>query len=320
MERDKAAFNVNLRLHHHELMLSVVIPTYNAAAYLPLLLQRLGEQTLLHKVIIIDSESTDGTVEISQKENVLFVPIPKASFNHGTSRNLGMQIAQTEIVVFMTQDALPVSPYALEQLVAMLQSREDIAMAYGRQLPYPTTGIFGRIARLTNYPNSSIIKTKALIPEMGIKTCSCSNSFAAYRKADLESVGGFPADTILGEDVSVAARFILQGKAVAYCAEAEVYHSHDYTIAEEFKRYFDIGVFHHEQRSVLSEFSKAESEGFKYVIQEWQYLQKNGHIGLIPSQLVRTAAKYLGYKMGRFEDQLPKTVKRWLSMHPGFWT
>ncbi|PHK32855.1 family 2 glycosyl transferase [Nostoc linckia z16] len=301
-------------------MLSVIIPTYNAASYLPLLLTKLREQTIAHELIIIDSESTDGTRELLKGDNIRLVPIPKASFNHGATRNLGLQLATFDTVVFMTQDALPASPATLEKLVAMIHSRDDIAMGYGRQLPYPDTGIFGRFARIMNYPEQSVVKTKALIPSMGIKTCSCSNSFAAYRKADLESVGGFPSDTILGEDVSVAARFILQGKGVAYCADAEVFHSHDYTVTEEFKRYFDIGVFHHEQRAVLSEFSKAESEGFKYVLEEWQYLRRNGLLTLIPAQIVRTVAKYIGYKIGRAEERFPAALKRRISMHPGFWS
>jgi rhamnosyltransferase len=320
MERGKASIGVTLPYNFHSRMVSVVIPTYNAAPFLPLLLQKLSEQTILHELIIIDSESTDGTQKLARKDGVVFITIPKASFNHGTSRNLGVQLAKNEIVVFLTQDALPATCDALENLVTILTSHKDIAMAYGRQLPYSKTGIFGRFARLINYPETSLIKTKELIPEMGIKTCSCSNSFAAYRKSELALVGGFPSDTILGEDVSVAARFILQGKGVAYCAEAQVYHSHDYTLSEEFKRYFDIGVFHEEQQEVLAEFSKAESEGFKYVIQEWKYLRQNGQTALIPSQLVRTAAKYIGYKMGRFENRIPKAIKRQLSMHPGFWS
>ncbi|MFD2571264.1 glycosyltransferase family 2 protein [Spirosoma soli] len=300
-------------------MVSVVIPTYNAAPFLPLLLEKLREQTLLHELIVIDSESTDNTRELVKGGNAALIQIKKAEFNHGATRNLGLSIAQSDIVVFMTQDALPASSNTLKQLVTMLQSRDDIAMAYGRQLPYAQTGLFGRLARLANYPDVSVIKTKALIPQMGIKTCSCSNSFAAYYKNDLRSVGGFPSDTVLGEDVSVAARFILKGKAVAYAADAEVYHSHDYTLSEEFKRYFDIGAFHESQQSVLREFSKAESEGLKYVMQEWQYLSKNGHVGLIPVQVVRTIAKYAGYRLGSWHRYLPNQLKRTLSMHSSFW-
>ncbi|WP_020601980.1 glycosyltransferase family 2 protein [Spirosoma spitsbergense] len=300
-------------------MVSVVIPTYNAAPVLPALLDSLHQQTIQHELIIIDSESKDDTQAIASQWDVRLVQIEKASFNHGASRNLGSRLAKHDIIIFMTQDALPASSDTLERLVKMLNSQGNIAMAYGRQIPYVETGILGRFARLTNYPDCSMIKTKALIPKMGIKTCSCSNSFAAYHKTDLESVGGFPSDTILGEDVSVAARFILQGKAVAYCAESKVFHSHDYTVVEEFKRYFDIGVFHHEQRAILGEFSRAESEGFKYIIQEWKYLIRNGYKTLIPAQLVRTLAKYVGYKIGRNEERLPVSLKCRISMHPNFW-
>lgn len=300
-------------------MVSVIIPTHNAAAYLPLLLKRLREQTLSHELILIDSESDQATQRIFDQQKINVVRIKKEDFNHGTTRNLGLQIAAYDTVIYMTQDALPACSTTLQSLVDMLYSQDNIAMAYGRQLPYPETGVFGRFARLINYPAESLLKTKALIPRMGIKTCSCSNSFAVYRKSELLAVGGFPTDTILGEDVSVAARFILQDKAIAYCAEAAVYHSHDYTLGEEFKRYFDIGVFHQEQRSVLSAFTQVETEGFKFVVEEWKYLIQDGHWTLLPAQLVRTAAKYIGYRLGSWEQYLPTSVKRSISMHPSFW-
>lgn len=300
-------------------MVSVIIPTYNAAPFLPALFARLKEQTISHELIIIDSASTDNTQDIVSHENALLININKGDFNHGTTRNIGVKAANFNILIFMTQDALPTSTDTLQNLVDMLTSRSDIAMAYGRQVPYAETGVFGSMARLTNYPSISLIKTKHLIPQMGIKTCSCSNSFAAYYKSDLEKVGGFPSDTILGEDVSVAARFILQDKAVAYSAEASVFHSHDYTIIEEFKRYFDIGAFHESQQSVLQYFSKAESEGVKYVYKEWEYLKNSGNIELIPFQILRTISKYIGYRLGRRHESLPTVMKRKISMHETFW-
>ncbi|AUD05065.1 glycosyltransferase family 2 protein [Spirosoma pollinicola] len=300
-------------------MISVVIPTYNAISYLPKLLQKLGQQTLAHELIIIDSGSTDGTKELLNGTKATLVNIDQASFNHGSTRNLGLNIAQRDIVLFMTQDALPVTSNTFELLVNMLCSSDNIAMAYGRQLPYAETKIFGRFARMTNYPGTSLIKDKSLISKLGIKTCSCSNSFAAYKKDALKSVGEFPDDTILGEDVSVAARMILRGLSIAYCAEAEVFHSHDYSITEEFKRYFDIGVFHNEQKEVLKEFSQAESEGIKYVRQEIQFLRENGHSTLIMEQVIRTLAKYIGYRLGRLEAYIPVNLKSRISMHKSFW-
>ncbi|MEZ0609316.1 glycosyltransferase family 2 protein [Fibrella sp. WM1] len=300
-------------------MVSVIIPTYNASAHLPALLNRLSQQTMAYELIVIDSTSTDETPAILRDHGIDFTSIPTASFNHGATRNLGVQLANHENLVFLTQDALPADATALERLVETMASQDHIAMAYGRQLPYPSADLLSQFARQTNYPATSVMKSLKDIPQMGIKTCHCSNSFAAYKKSALLSVGGFPTDTILGEDVSVAARLILEGKTLAYCAEATVFHSHNYTITEEFKRYFDIGVFHRQQQTVLKPFTQAEAEGVKYVLAEWTYLSQQKRTSLIPVQLMRTVAKYIGYRAGQWHQGLPVSVKRAMSMHRSFW-
>jgi rhamnosyltransferase len=300
-------------------MISVIIPTYNAGMYLPQLLTRLAEQTLAHELIIIDSDSKDNTQAVLKERNISFHKISSASFNHGGTRNLAISLAKHETIIMLTQDAIPANSEALETLVNSLNSRDDIAMAYGRQLPYPEAGVLSQFARQTNYPAISRIKAWKDIPELGIRTCHCSNSFAAYRKSALLAVGGFPNDTVLGEDVVVAARLITNGRSLAYCADAKVFHSHDYSLQEEFKRYFDIGAFHQQQQALLAPFTRAESEGLRYVLQEWKYLSKNQHLGLIPAQIIRTGAKFIGYRLGKWQNHLPVSIKRKLSMHAAFW-
>ena len=300
-------------------MVSIIIPTYNAAAYLPGLVKALNEQTLAHELIVLDSESIDATQSLLAEAGINYVSVPKTEFNHGATRNLGVSLATHDTIIFLTQDAVPVSNNTIETLVDALYKYDYVAMAYGRQLPYPNTGIFGRFARHINYPAQSIVKDKTLIPVLGIKTCSCSNSFAAYRKERLTNIGGFPTDTILGEDVTVAAKFIAQGYSLAYCAESQVFHSHDYSVREEFQRYFDIGVFHRQQTSVLQEFTRAESEGLKYVMEESKYLIETGNRWLLPAQYIRTAAKYAGYRAGKLYNYFPRRVNKLLSMHRSFW-
>ena len=300
-------------------MVSVVIPTYNAGNYLPKLLDALAGQTLAHELIIVDSTSNDNTQAILRERNIPFHEVSPASFNHGGTRNLAMSFTNHPVVIMMTQDALPAHPDTLKNLVTMLLSDERIGMAYGRQLPYPEAGVLSQFARITNYPAQSRLKSRKDIPSLGIRTCHCSNSFAAYKKADFQAVGGFPTDTILGEDVVLAAKLITSGKKLGYCAEAPVYHSHDYTLTEEFKRYFDIGAFHQQQESLLQPFTGAESEGLKYVIQEWKYLAGNKHFALIPAQIMRTTAKLVGYKLGKWQQYIPFSLKRKISMHSSFW-
>ncbi|MBD2705116.1 glycosyltransferase family 2 protein [Spirosoma sp. BT702] len=300
-------------------MVSVIIPTYNAASYLPSLLKSLEEQTLPHELIILDSESSDETKAILAHNNISVHTIPKGTFNHGATRNIGTSLAKHNVLVFLTQDALPANKYTLENIVKMLLSRDDMPMVYGRQLPYPDASTLSQFARLSNYPPESLLKTKALIPKLGIKTCNCSNSFAAYRKDKLIEHGGFPSDAILGEEVTLAAKLILEGQILGYCGDAEVYHSHNYTIGEEFKRYFDIGVFHYEKRSLISHYTRAESEGFAYIIDEVNYLIRNAKAYLIPEQFIRTVAKYVAYKAGQWHTKLPISLKRRWSMHSFYW-
>ncbi len=300
-------------------MVSVVIPTYNAENYLPALILMLRKQTVSHELVILDSESTDSTRLILQQEGIDFVSVKKREFNHGATRNKGLQFCNYETVIFMTQDALPEASDTLEKLINSLYSETKVAVAYGRQIPYVSTDTFGRFARYNNYPSESLVKDKNLIPTMGIKTCSCSNSFAAYKKSLLLEIGGFPEDVILGEDVSVAAQYILQNYSVYYCAEAVVYHSHNYSLAEEFCRYFDIGVFHKQQQSILNSFTGAESEGLRYVLAESKFLLNTDAIRLIPEQYARTFVKYIGYRMGLFYINMPKKLLRRFSMHPLFW-
>ena len=105
---------------------------------------------------------------------------------------------------------------------------------------------------------------------------------------------------------------------MAYVAEAQVYHSHNYTVKEEFKRYFDIGVFHSDNDWIFEKFGRAESEGVKYLKSELSYLLKNNAL-LLPKSGISLLAKWLGYKAGLLHDLFPNQLNRLLSMHSNFW-
>ncbi|HQS03619.1 MAG TPA: glycosyltransferase, partial [Halothiobacillus sp.] len=226
-------------------------------------------------------------------------------------------LPDADIIVFMTQDAILANAFALENLVRAFDD-PDVGVAYGRQLPHSDAKPLGSHARLFNYPSKSYVATLADRERMGIKAAFSSNSFAAYRRSALMAVGGFPRNIILGEDTFVAAKMLLAGLKVAYQADALVYHSHDYSLRQEFRRYFDIGVFHAREAWLLDAFGKPEGEGGRFVRSELFYLFKQAP-WLIPSALLRTGLKYLGYRLGRAERGLPLGLKRLFSMHRGFW-
>lgn len=299
-------------------MTSVIIPTYNAAKELEKLLVSLRQQTLPCEIIVIDSSSTDGTPKIAEQYGATVKIIDKSAFDHGGTRTLAGKMAGGDILVYLTQDALPRDATSLEKLVKPLADR-TVGAVYGRQLPRPGASLFSAHLRLFNYPETSSIKWLTDKNTLGIKTPFLSNSFAAYRRTELEKTGWFRERLIMGEDTDAGARLLLAGQAIAYAADAAVYHSHDYTPVEEFRRYFDIGVFHRAEDWLLSEFGSAGGEGMAYLKSALKYLAERGKYHLLPELVVRTGLKLAGYSLGRRFRYIPGRLRKRLSMHPDWW-
>src|SRR3546814_669910 len=122
----------------------------------------------------------------------------------------------------------------------------------------------------------------------------------------------------MGEDVIVAGRLLLAGWKMVYVADARVYHSHDYTIREEFERYFDIGVFHADNRWIFDGFGHAGGEGFRYGISEIRYVGRRNPFRL-PPVACSLMAKWLGYKLVLSYRSLPSRLRKAFSMYKGYW-
>ena len=298
----------------------LVVPTLNAGEKWPAWIAAVAEQNYpLQRKLVIDSSSTDGTVELAQDQGFEVLTIFRAEFNHGATRQMAAEyLSDCELVVFLTQDAILAQQDAIEKLVSVFKNT-DVSLSYGRQLPHLDAQLIGAHARLFNYGAQSRLKERADIPNLGIKTTFCSDSFACYRREDLLAIGGFKSDLIFGEDAHIAARLVLKNKKIAYVAEALVYHSHDYTFAQDFKRYFDIGVFHAREAEIFSQFGNVSGEGLRFVKSELRYVCQKRQFLLIFSVIIRTFAKYVAYKIGRYERLLPLSLKRFLSMNRGYW-
>ena len=301
-------------------MISVIIPTYNAEKYLPKLLEILHHQTIKYEeIIIIDSSSKDNTIEIAKSFGAKVITIPKQEFDHGGTRTIAGKIAKGDILVYLTQDALPCDKYAIENLVNPFYKDEKIGVSFGRQLPYPDATLLAKHLRNFNYPDKSYVRSINEKEKYGLRTCFCSNSFAAYRKSALEEIGWFKNGLIVSEDSYAVAKMLLKGYKVAYVSEAMVYHSHNYTIFQELKRYFDIGVFHRRERWLIDTFGKATGEGKRYILSELKFLLSNHYYHLLPEFFVRNMFKFIGYKLGYNYYKLPKSIIKKLSMHSKWW-
>jgi rhamnosyltransferase len=300
------------------LSFAVVVPTLNAADDWPRFAQPLLASIPANRVLVLDSSSTDGTADLARAMGLRVHTIPRAEFNHGGTRQLAAELLpDVEILVFLTQDAVLADSNAIREL---LEPFEDptVAAAFGRQLPRAGATPIEAHARHFNYPPQSNIRVLESRETMGLKTVFISNSFAAYRRAALMAVGGFPRHVIFGEDTVTAAKLLFSGGKIAYVANAQVYHSHSYTWMQEFRRYFDIGVLHAKESWLLEEFGDAGGEGGRFVRSEFRYLWPSFK-SLVPSALVRTVLKLAAYRFGRMERKLSIGFKRRLSMNSAFW-
>lgn len=312
------------RLHPNkldQLKVVVLIPTCNPGARWEMFLSALSAQSLRPmRCVVIDSESSDRTVQLAMQYEIAVHHITRQEFNHGATRQLGVDqfAGDADLVVFLTQDAILANPEALYELIAGFEE-SNVAAVYGRQLPNADATPVASHARLFNYPDAAHTYSSDDIAERGIKTCFLSNSFAAYRVKALQEVGGFPSSVILGEDMHLAARLILAGHSIRYVPLALVYHSHNYSLLAEFRRYFDIGVFHSQQAGLLKNFGGAGREGLKFLLSETSYLLRNAPWQL-PEAFCRTWLKAIGYRLGLGYAQLTPGICRFLSMHKGYWT
>lgn len=291
---------------------ALIVPTRNPGPSFRSWLEALEAQTLKTQRILLDTASRDGTPQLARRYGFEVYQVHR--FDHGLTRQWALDLTQAPFLVYMTQDALLAEPRSLERLVAALEDPR-VGGAYGRQLPRPTASILEAAPRRFNYPPQSMRRSRRDIPRLGMRAAFFSNAFAAYRREALLEVGGFPP-AILGEDMAVAARMLLAGWELAYVAEAQVVHSHPYTLLQEFSRSFDIGVFHSQHPWLLQELGPPEGEGLRYLRFEL------ASIGWHPAALVsltRAALRYAGYRLGRLEPHLPRELKRRLSAHPTYW-
>jgi rhamnosyltransferase len=297
----------------------LIVPTLNAGSQWESWLKAFEHQTRIPDcLLVIDSSSSDDTAAMARAQGFNVQVIPKSEFNHGGTRQFGVSIlSAVDIIVFLTQDALLANPDAIERLLAAFAD-ERVGAAYGRQLPHRNAGPIATHARLFNYPAESQLRSLEDRTRFGIKTVFISNSFSAYRRNTLMQVGGFPVDTIMNEDTYVAGKMLVAGWKIAYCGDAQVFHSHDYSFLDEFKRYFDIGVFHTHTSWLQRTFGGASGEGLRFVISEMRYLMKHAP-WLIHSAALRTGLKWLGFKLGALHLGLPQPIRRCFSLHKTYW-
>jgi glycosyltransferase involved in cell wall biosynthesis len=229
---------------------SVCIPTYNAGQLLRDVVERVRLQRTPwpFEVIIIDSDSTDGSVDglsFPGGPELRIKTIAKMEFQHGRTRNLCATLSRGEFVAFLTQDAMPADEFWLYNLITVLARFPRAAGAFGRHLPWPNSDPFTRrditdhFNKLLQYP---LVLSRETNPERwnGGDTAwrqvlhYYSDNNSCLRKS-VWVKHPYP-EVDYGEDQLWADRIITAGYEKVYVPSAAVYHSHDYTTSEVAER------------------------------------------------------------------------------------
>ncbi len=307
-----------------QVKIDVVIPTYRPGQKFIELMEKLNHQTIpLHKIIIVNTEEKYWNQLFYGKSfeedhvNAEVFHIAKREFNHGRSRNEAIRRSNAQIVIFMTQDAVPEDEHLVEELIKPMVDPE-VAVTYARQLPTTDCQLIERFTREFNYPAGDRVQELASLSKLGIKTYFCSNVCAAYKRHMFDELGGFVNFTIFNEDMIFAAHAIQNGKKIYYASKARVIHSHNYTGKQQFKRNFDLGVSQADHPEIFADVP-SKSEGIRLVRETYSYLWKVKKPFLIITLLWKSACKFFGYRLGyQYKRLSHKRILRYTANRP-YW-
>ena len=264
------------------------------------------------EVILLDSGSTDGTLEIARRFPVHIEQIPPHTFHHARTRNYAASLAHGEYLVYLAADACPATNTWLESLLAPLED-SDVAAAYGRHLPKGEATAERQATLAAVYGEKRIIKDKTRKRDLGYRCYHLSTVNAVLRRSAW-SATKFPEDVKVFEDIAIGKRLIDGGWKIVYEPRAAVYHSHNHSSDALFKRYFDLGVTWRRLGMWDSAVRASVLRDALRLVSGKNHRHPNGsQTSGRYSSLGLTAAKYVGISLGLNERLLPLRIKKKLS-------
>jgi len=303
-------------------VISVVIPVKNGGDGLVRCLDGIRSQETADQIeiVVVDSGSTDGSLDVARARGALVHEIPARAFSHGASRNLGAGRACGELLVFLSQDAVPVDRRWLSRLTAGLDRHPELAGVYGRQLV--NDGGTPPEEYFLNFLYGATPRTQraGALHELSMDTTLFSNVNSAIPREIWERFP-FVDDIIMSEDQEWSRRVLLDGYTIAYEPAAAVRHSHNYTVLGAFRRFFDSGAssdraYMAGQRHSSRVLRRAV---VRYALGEMAWLIRTGRGRWIPYAVLYESAKLIGLLAGARHERIPVAVKRKLSAMPAYW-
>lgn len=309
---------------------SVLIPVKNGGALLGEVLDAVLAQDTPwpFEVIVVDSGSRDGSVELARQRGVRVEVIPAAEFGHGRTRNHLASLSSGEFLVFITQDAKPAHVHWLRHLVEGCDAAPDVAGAFGPHRAHPEARTvthreldahfagFGDCLSVVRLDDS-----ERYARDVGYRQWLhfFSNNNSCLRRTVWQKLP-FP-EVAFAEDQTWAKQAIEAGYGKAFVPQALVCHSHDFGVWETLQRNFD------EARSFQRYFgyrlqgslSRALASGVLLARRDWHWLRAAGTSGagllkdgvfMAMVECARTLGQYLGTRHDRLPAWLLRSVSR----------
>ena len=282
---------------------SVIIPTLNAERWISQQLDVLLAQSVEAEILVIDSGLTDRTAAIaaSHGDRVRLLRVALDKFDHGGTRDFALRQCGGDVILFLTQDALPTNERYIENLLRPLADNR-IAAVFGRQIARPDAPEYERLTRQFNYPDQPRVWEEKDIPRYGVKAYFFSDACSAYRRDAYLEVGGFDAPILTNEDMMMAAKLLHAGYALAYAPEASVYHSHRYSLRTEYRRNVKIGTVMEQYRDRLAG-AHADAEGLRLLRYVSGELVRHGRLGELLAFSTHAAARLIGNRVGKLRGR-----------------
>lgn len=314
----------------NHLRASVLIPVKNGGALLAEVLDAVLSQQAPwpFEVIVVDSGSSDGSVELARQKGVRVVTIPAREFGHGRTRNLLASMATGDFLVFITQDARPASPQWLHEMVQGCDCEPGVAGAFGPHLAHPHARHVTHCELRQHFSGFgdklSVVRLEdkarfATDPGYRQWLHFFSSNNSCIRRSVWETLP-LP-EVAFAEDQTWALRAIEAGYAKAFVPGAVVYHSHDFGVWETLQRNFD------EARSFNVYFGyriqDSATQALKSVLHlakrdlgwlrsaglcGWRLFKNAGYMACI--EFARVMGQYLGTRHDRLPAWLLRSVSR----------
>lgn len=221
-------------------VLSIIIRTKNEEKDISTCLDQILKQEIEinYEIIVIDSGSMDNTILYAERYPVTIVKMPPEDFNFGFSINLGIHLSKGDFVCFVSAHAIPYNRFWLFEMMKHFKD-EKVCGVYGKQIPYDDTNYiekrnlsrtFGEIQIVQKLDKSSIdfVKDRNMI--------KFSNASSCIRKSVALEI---PFKNIVAsEDREWAFRALSAGYKIVYEPKSLIYHAHNETIEQWYKRIY----------------------------------------------------------------------------------